>query len=156
MAGVTVDDLRELWHAGAVDLPTVAAQYSEVAGQLHKTGLNQSGAFNRTGYSPTGGAASTGGRLGYEWTRLRNAVQDDIAVRSQANLVAAGRALVEIANSYATTDHLSAEQIGQYQAYVESIENNDDEFRRPPYVPDAPSSDDPHPEDRHPAMRGGY
>lgn len=145
MAEVRVDDLKELWHAGAVDLPLVAAQYTQMARGLHSTGAGEGAAFGRTGVSQ-GGSATTGpGRLGSVWGRLRNLVQDEIAVRSHDNLVAAGDALVKIAESYATTDHLSADQLGQYQAYVDSVKTSDDSYRRPPYVPDAPSSDDPRP-----------
>jgi hypothetical protein len=144
--GVRVDDLRELWHAGAVDLPQVAVQYSELAVDLHQTGRSQEAAFRRS----IGGM----GRLYDQWTRLRNAVQDEIAVRSHNNLVAAGETLVKIADSYATTEYLNAEQINQYHAYVESIESSDEGYRRPPYVPDAPSSDDAHPEEYSPT--GGY
>jgi hypothetical protein len=148
VAEVRVDDLQELWHCGAVKLPQIAVQYSEMAGGLHDTGMSQDGAFGRQGVSPTGGTYTAMGRLGAEWTRLRNLVQDDIAVRSHANLIKAGEALTRIADSYATADYLNADQIGQYQGYIDSIENSDDSYRRPPYVPDAPASDDPHP-DQH-------
>lgn len=146
MAEVRVDDLKELWHCGAVKLPQIAAQYSEMAGGLHDTGLSESSAFGRPAYSPTGGTYTGMGRLGAAWSRLRNLVQDDIAVRSQQNLMKAGEALTRIADSYATADYLNADQIGQYQNYIKSIENSADTYRRPPSVPDAPSSDDPHPE----------
>jgi hypothetical protein len=155
VAEVRVDDLKELWSCGAVRLPQIAVQYSEMAGGLHDTGLSQDAAFGRAGYSPTGGSYTAMGRLGYEWARLRNLVQDDIAVRSHANLIKAGEALTRIADSYATADHLNADQIGQYNDYVESIENSDDSYRRPPYVPDAPASDDPHPEE-YPGLDYGY
>jgi hypothetical protein len=146
VAEVRVDDLKELWHCGAVKLPLIAVQYSEMAGGLHDTGMSQDAAFGREGYSPTGGTYTASGRLGAEWTRLRNLVQDDIAVRSHNNLVKAGEALTRIADSYATTDYLNADQIDQYNDYIESIESSDDSYRRPPYVPDAAQSDDPQPE----------
>jgi hypothetical protein len=155
MAEVRVDDLKELWNAGAVKLPQVAVQYSEMAGGLHKSGLSEDGGFGRPGYSPTGGTYTAMGRLGYAWVRLRNLVQNDIAVRSHNNLIAAGEALAKIADSYATTDYLNSDQIDQYNDYVESIETSSDSYRRPPYVPDAPDSNDPHPEEQ-PIPTGGY
>lgn len=149
MAEVRVDDLKELWNCGAVKLPLVAVQYAVMAGGLHDTGLSQDAAFGRQGYSPTGGAHTAMGRLGAEWTRLRNLVQDDIAVRSHQNLCAAGEALTRIAESYATTDYLNADQIGEFEGYIESIENSAESYRRPPYVPDAPESGDLHPEQQY-------
>jgi hypothetical protein len=149
MAGeVKVDDLVDLWEAGAVKLPQVAIQYSELAQGLHQTGLSDEAAFTRSigGYGP----------LFTAWTGLRNMVQNDVAVRSHNNLLAAGRALTQIADAYATTDHLSAQQVGQYQQDIEDIQHSPNQDRQPPdYVPDAPSSTDPHPEEERPRA-GGY
>jgi hypothetical protein len=144
---VRVDDLIDLWEAGAVKLPQVAVQYAELAQTVHKTGLSEGGAFSRS----TGGL----GPLHPVWTSLRGKVQDDIVVRSHRNLLAAGRVLTEIAHAYATTDHLNADQVGQYQQAIAGIQNSANPDGRPPsYVPDAPISDDPHPEDE-PVRLGG-
>jgi hypothetical protein len=144
-----VDDLTDLWRAGAVQLPQVAVQYSEMARALHKTGLSDEAAFRRS----TGGY----GPLYTAWTGLRNTIQNDVAARSYDNLVASGGALTQIAGAYATTDHLSAEQVGQYQQAVEDIEHSVNPDRSPPaYVPDAPRSTDPHPEEESSRYLGGY
>lgn len=135
---VHVDDLIDLWRAGAVLLPTAAIQFAEMASKLHQTSLNDNGAFNRT----DGGL----GPLHPVWTGLRDTMQDDVAVKTHTNLVAGGDALRQIAESYATTDHISAEDLAEFN---DALENVDDSvlYEPPPYVPDAPSTDDPHPED---------
>lgn len=151
---VKVDDLTELWNAGAVQLPAVAVQYAALAQALHRTALPQDAAFRRS----IGG----GSRLPTAWTSLRNLVQDEIAVRSHENLVKAGEALTKIADSYATTDFLNEAQIRAYETEIEGIGNGvvrlDDGTERertpPPDVPDAPSSSDPHPQQRPPSQRG--
>jgi hypothetical protein len=144
---VRVDDLVDLWEAGAVKLPQVAVQYAELAQTLHQTGLSESAAFSRS----TGGL----GPLHPVWTGLRTTIQDKIVVGSYRNLIAAGRVLTEIAAAYATTDHLNADQLGQYQRAITGIQNSANPDGRPPsYVPDPPTSDDPHPEDE-PARVGG-
>jgi hypothetical protein len=147
VAEVKVDNLTELWQAGAVKLPQVAVQYTELARDLHKTGLSQEAAFRRS----IGGL----GKLYYEWTRLRNLIQDEIAVRSHENLAMAGEALVMIANSYATTDHLSREQMEKYEDHIERIETGED-YRRPPQVLDAAAAGDPHPEEYPTGPRGPF
>jgi hypothetical protein len=81
-------------------------------------------------------------------------MQDSVAVKTHDNLVAGGDALRQIAESYATADNLSAEDLAEFN---DKIENSDDSvlFEPPPYVPDAPSTDDPHPEDS-PQGPGSY
>lgn len=141
---VNVDDLTDLWRAGAVLLPTVAIQYSTVASALHRTSLSEGPAFSRTG----GGM----GPLHSAWTGLRDTMQDRVAVKTYDNLVRAGDALKQIAESYATTDYLNRDQLAEFH---HEIENADDDpvFEPPAYVPDAPSTADPHPED---AYASGY
>lgn len=147
MPEVRVDDLLDLWEAGAVKLPQVAAQYAELAQRLHQTGLSEGAAFSRS----TGGL----GRLHAAWTSLRDTIQDDIVVRSYGNLLAAGRVLTQIAEAYATADYLNADEVGQYRQAITGIQNSPNPDGRPPsYVPDAPTSDDPHPEDE-PTRAGG-
>jgi len=139
MPEVRVDDLIDLWRAGAVQLPQVAVQYSELAGALHKTGLSEGPAFDR----------SIGGRgpLFDTWTSLRNTIQNDIAVRTHSNLLTAGKVLTEIADAYATTDYLNADELGGYQQAIAALQVSPNPDARPPSVPDAATSDDPHPED---------
>lgn len=135
---LNVDDLEDLWRAGAVLLPTAAGQFAAMASKLHQTSLNDSGAFSRT----DGGL----GPLHSVWTGLRDTMQDSVAVKTHDNLVAGGDALRQIAESYATTDYISAEDLADFN---ETIENSGNSvlFEPPPYVPEAPSTDDPHPED---------
>jgi hypothetical protein len=143
VAEVKVDDVVDLWRAGVVMLPTVAVQYATVASELHATELSESGAFSR----PGGGM----GPFHPVWTALRNTMQDKVAVESRDNLVKAGEALKKIAESYATTDHMSAQQLGIFQERTEDVMDTSDNPNPaevpPPYVPEAPSTDDPHPED---------
>jgi hypothetical protein len=147
MPEVRVDDLIDLWEAGAVKLPQVAAQYAELAQRLHQTGLSEGAAFSRS----TGGL----GPLHATWTSLRDTIQNEIVVRSYHNLLAAGNVLTQIAAAYATTDHLNAGEVGQYQQAITDIQNSPNPDGRPPsYVPDAPTSNDPHPENE-PARVGG-
>ena len=94
------------------------------------------------------------GPLYAAWTELRDLVQGTIAVQSRENLLAAGTALTQIAESFADTDELNA-QLVEYAAELDSPLSTDPEtgeitgtpeYERPPYVPDAPGPDDPHPE----------
>lgn len=148
---VTVDDLTELWQAGAVKLPQVAGQYAEMARALHASALSESGAFGERSIPGAPSYATWGGPLAAVWRSLRNLVQDDIAVRSHQNLLAAGRVLVDIANGYATTDYLNADEVGSFQQAIEDYENSPNPDRRPPpSVTTAPTSLDPHPEERVP------
>ncbi|HEY8471531.1 MAG TPA: hypothetical protein VIL37_02720 [Natronosporangium sp.] len=140
-----VDDLTDLWRLGAVLLPTVAIQYATMASELHKTALNEGPAFERSKSGPT--------KLLTAWTELRDTMQDQIAVKTHQRLLTAGEALKQIAEGYATTDYLSAEDIARFNEEIENA-NNDPVFEPPPYVPDAPSTDDPHPEENPPDERG--
>jgi hypothetical protein len=140
-----VDDLTALWRAGAVLLPTVAIQYATLARELHKTALNEGPGFSRT----EGGM----GPLHAVWTGLRDTMQDRVAVKSYDNLVRAGNALKAIAESYATTDHLSADQLAQFNTEIENADN-DPVFEPPAYVPDAPTTTEPHPEEAPPGPPG--
>jgi hypothetical protein len=133
-----VDDLTDLWRMGAVLLPTVAIQYSTMATELHKTATNEGPAFSRSG----GGM----GPLHEAWTGLRDTMQDRIAVKTHSNLTTAGEALKKIAEGYATTDYLSADQLDEFNSEIANA-SNDPVFEPPVYVPDAPSTSDPHPED---------
>lgn len=133
-----VDDLTDLWRVGAVLLPTVAIQYSTMASELHKTEMNEEPGFSRTG----GGMGS----LHAAWSDLRNTMQDQVAVKTRDNLVRAGEALKQIAESYATTEHLSADQLAEFNSEIENSAN-DPAFRTPGHVPEAPSTSDPHPEE---------
>jgi hypothetical protein len=135
---LSVDNLEDLWRAGAVLLPTAAVQFAEMASKLHQTSLNDGGAFSRT----EGGL----GPLHPVWTGLRDTMQDSVAVKTHDNLVAGGDALRQIAESYATAEYLSTEDLNEFNNKIENSEN-DRLFEPPPYVPDAPSTDDPHPED---------
>lgn len=154
MNDVNVDDLTELYRVGAVNLPQVAVQYSSMAQYLHKTALSETAAFTRS----VGGL----GPLYSAWTELRNLTQEAVAVRSHENLVSAGTALTLIAESFANSDHLTAEEINEFEEFTEDLdtpEHTDPEtgetvgrpdYERPPYVPDAPGPDDPHPEETNP------
>lgn len=139
---VSIEDLEELHRCGAVHLPNVAVQHSEVASALHKTALSEGHAFHRSigGTSPVQAA----------FAALRNRFQDDITVRSVENLLSAGVVLTQIADSFATADYLNAEDLQKYQDYLDGLGAPDaaDRDRPPPYVPDPPSSDDPHPEEQ--------
>ncbi|HEY8471737.1 MAG TPA: hypothetical protein VIL37_03770 [Natronosporangium sp.] len=146
---VTVDDLTELWQAGAVKLPQVAAQYAEMARELHATALSESHAFGQRTIPGAPSYATWGGPLLSVWSNLRDMVQDDIAVRSYDNLIRAGQVLVDIANGYATTEYLNTSELSQYHEAIEDYEHHPNPDRRPPaYIPEAPSTTDPHPEER--------
>lgn len=132
--GFTVEDLVVLWQAGAVKLPTVAGQYSELATELNGSRSWESTAFDRS----TGGP----GTFVENWTSLRDTVQDAIAVKSYENLMAAGEALAQIANSYASDDHLTANEILEFNEEIEHIENSSVTDERPPDVPEPPRSED--------------
>ncbi|MGH8794832.1 MAG: hypothetical protein ACRDXX_19585 [Stackebrandtia sp.] len=137
-------DLESLYDAGAVRLPQVAAQYAKVAQALHKTALSEESAFTR----------SIGGPLGplyYAWTALRDTMQDEVAVKSHDNLVAAGEALTQISEGFADQDHLNARYLGQFRDHVENIDDEPVPDDRPPeHMPDAPSTSDDHPLDYGP------
>ena len=144
MTEVSVDDLTELYRAGAVKMPKVAVQYAEMAERLHKTALSETGAFARTG----GGL----GPLHPVWTQLRNLVQSRIAVRSHDRILAAGEVLTKIADAFATADNLNGEDLAEYEEYVTTVTESPSslpENDKPPlYVPDAPAPGDPHPEEQ--------
>lgn len=137
---VGVDDLTDLWNAGAVSLPTVGKQYSSAASNLHNAqyyGLEDSGRFDRTehGVSP----------VWAPFHELAVLLQDKVMVKSAENCESAGKVLVQIAESMATTDHLNGQELKQYENFKSGIRNG---ANPPPGdVPDAPSSDDPHPQD---------
>lgn len=145
---VGVDDLTELWNAGAVSLPTIATQYSNAASHLHNAqyyGLEDSGRFDRTelGTSP----------VWAPFHRLAVLLQDRVMAKSSDNCAAAGEVLVKIAESMATTDNLNAQQLKRYNDFKTGVENGANP--PPDYIPDAPSSDDPHPQD-DPAGPGDF
>lgn len=144
MNDVSVDDLTELYRAGAVKMPQVAVQYSEMAQELHKTALSETAAFSRS----IGGL----GPLYSAWTNLRDIAQGQIAVTSHENFIAAGEVLATIATNYANTDNLNAAELNEYQDFVSGISDPGSDlpdYERPPaYIPDAPDPDDPHPEEQ--------
>ncbi|MEV0649458.1 hypothetical protein AB0I28_29795 [Phytomonospora sp. NPDC050363] len=137
-AEIKVDDLEALWRSGAVDLPTVAIQYAEAAAKTHASAVGESSAFSRS----EGGM----GPLHPVFKRLRDTFQDRVLVRTHDNLISAGRALTKIADGFATTDRLNAAQLNEYADFKTGIETGP-AYERPPSVPEAPSSGDPHPED---------
>lgn len=145
-AVIKVDDVEELWRAGAVHLPTVAVQYAGAAQAIHSSAVSEDAAFSRS----EGGM----GPLHPVFKRLRDAFQDRVLVQTHANLIAAGTALTKIADGFATTDHLNATQLQEYADFKTGIETGPD-YERPPTVPNAPKSGDPHPEEAHPPGPGG-
>jgi hypothetical protein len=160
MAQVLVDDLTDLWDAGAVKLPQVAAQYAAVAQALHQSALSEDQAFQPRSSIPyvTSQNVCLGpGPLHAVWVSLRSLMQDEVAVRTYNNLLAAGRALTQIADGYATTEYLNADQVGQYHDAIEDIQQSPNPNGRPPdQVPDAPASSDPHPEEQPLPVGGPY
>jgi hypothetical protein len=138
---VVVEDVIDLWRAGVVMLPNTAIQYVEMARELHASAVFESGAFR----NPNGAM----GPLHPVWTKLRDIMQDTVAVKSRDRLVAAGEALRRIAESYATTDQLSATDLEKWRRVTGGIldvsDNPDPALRPPDGVPAAPSTGDPHP-----------
>ena len=139
---VHIDDLEELWKAGAINLQQVAIQFSEAASGLHKTGLSDSTAF--AGAPP---------ELVSGWSRLRNMIQDGVFVKSYNNCVKSGNALANIAISISEQD---TDNESDLKKIIKDVEDSDVEDDRPPsYVPEAPSSDDEHPSE-YPAGPGDF
>ena len=138
---VSFDDVWELWRAGAVHMQNLAAQYGEATIAVHRTGVSEEQAFKGcTTNLPTA------------FANLRNALQDQILVTSQNNLIKSGEALADIATRFAERDGLNADLIDKIEGLDEPGTNPDN--RPPSYVPEAPSSDDPHPENQ-PLPAGG-
>lgn len=138
---VSFDDVWELWRAGAIHMQNLAGQYGEAAIALHRTGLSQDQAFQGcTTNLPTA------------FANLRNAVQDQVFVVSQNNLIKSGEALADIATRFAERDGLNGRLIDNIEGLDEP--GTDPDSRPPSYVPEAPSSDDPHPEEQ-PQPAGG-
>lgn len=145
---VSIDNLEELWRVGAVNLPNVAVQYSEAAIEVHKCGLSDNQLFNRSegGMSP----------LSKVFIPMRNEFQDKVLVKTQTSLQNAGTVVCKIADSFATTDFLTADKLNEYSVYKEDI--NDGKYgeddQPPSYIPSPPKSTDPHPEEQ-PHLPGG-
>lgn len=135
---VSIDSVEELWRVGAVNLPKVGIQYSQAAVEVHKTALNDNGAFNRSegGMSP----------LSREFIPLRNDLQDKVLVKTQDGLVKAGDVVCKIADSFATTDYLNAQQLKEYGDFKVARANGPANEAPPTYIPSAPTSKDTHPE----------
>lgn len=134
---VSIADVNELWRIGAVDLPTVAAQYSEAASQIHRTALNDSAMFT------TSDGLSA---LHDPFTQVRDLLQDQVFVKSSQRCGTAGKAVTQIADSFATADYLNSRDLQRYEDYKEDRETGSPEDQ-PPYVPPPPKSTDPHPEE---------
>ena len=139
---VGFDDVWELWRAEAVHMQNLASQYGESATALHRTALSQDQAFE--------GAAT---ELPAAFANLRNTLQDQILVVSRENLTKSGNALAGIATAFAERDGMNGRLIEKIDGLDDAGTNPDD--RPPAYVPEAPSSDDPHPE-HQPNPAGGY
>lgn len=134
---VSIDSVKELWEAGAVKMPTIGDQYAEAAIEVHRSAMSADRAFARSGGN---------GALYKALTDLRNLFQDKVLVKSSDNCVAAGEALMKIADSFATADYLNAAEIEEYNDNKDEVRNSDSPSERPPEVRDAPGSEDPHPD----------
>ena len=132
---VSVTDLEKLWKAGAVNLQAVAAQFSQSASHVHKTALSEHQVFS--------GATR---ELVTAWNQIRNQLQDEILVKSYENCTKSGNTLANIAISISEQDSDNKERLAET---IDEIENSPVLDDRPPSVPEAPSSDDPHPDTRH-------
>ncbi len=142
MTEVRIDDLEELWKAGAVNMQYVAGQFSQGAINLHKAGVSEDSVFD--GADPELTAA---------WSRLRNMLQDKVLVKSYSNCSKSGNALANIAISISKQDTDNRDEL---QKIIKQTENSDVEDDRPPsYVPKAPKSGDEHPRE-YPAGPGDF
>ncbi|HIV56571.1 MAG TPA: hypothetical protein H9902_01315 [Candidatus Stackebrandtia faecavium] len=142
MSDVKIDDLEELWKAGAVNMQQVAGQFGEAGINLHKAGVSESSVFE--GADP---------KLTEAWARLRNMFQDKVLYKSYEHCVKSGNALANIAISISKQDTDNEEDLKQI---IKQTKNSDvDDDRPPSYVPEAPKSGDEHPRE-YPAGPGDF
>ncbi|CAM3532055.1 hypothetical protein [Stackebrandtia soli] len=133
MVEISIDDIWDLWRAGAVHMQYMGNQYAYAAQETHQSALSQGQAFN--------GAAP---ELVSAFTELRNLVQNDILVASSAAMVNSGTALADIAVRFSIQDDDNKDLLRNKITDLE--DNGDAQDRPPPFTPSAPESDDPHPE----------
>lgn len=129
---VSVESLKELWEAGALDMPTVGQQYSTAANSLHDTRYYDM-AFTTSlhGQSP----------LFRDFDNLRSLFQDRILVKSSQNCEKVGEVLMKIADSFANRDHLNAKDLEEYKTFKDPDKRKS--YEEPKSVGDASSSDEP-------------
>lgn len=92
-------DLYELYKAGRLELPAVAATYAELTRKIHEQDGPMQALFEGPTYTP-----EASHRL---ILHLRDDLQESLRMTS-VNVEAAGRALVDIADSYVATDEAAA------------------------------------------------
>ena len=127
-----VDDLKDLWRAGAVLMPEVGRQFSLAAVALHRTGLHASMFQTSQGASPLAGP----------WTLLRDTIQGRVLAVAGDRCANAGRALVKIADDYATTDHYNAADLRSFSDDKAEIRAGGNSTFQIPEVPAAPAEVD--------------
>lgn len=131
-------DITALYKAGAVTIPHAANYFGKAAQNVHKTALSDEALFQ-----PVGDGSGTSS-LSQKWSELRNTMQDQVLVKTQNNLIAAGEALVEVAESYVDQDGVNGDALEESFQDIDDRDNPAD--APPPYVTPAPGTGDPHPE----------
>lgn len=138
--GDFVADVTALYRAGSVTLPHAADYFGKAAVAVHKTALNDSATFTAMG------DGSGTGQLQTKWTALRDAIQDQVLVRTQTSLIGAGEALAAAAVVFAEQDGVNGGAIQENIAEIDNGGNPAD--APPPYVTPAPDTNAPHPEEQ--------
>lgn len=125
-----IDDIWDLWRAGAVHMQNMSNQYGLAAQATHRSAKSQGKAFD--------GAA---GEFVTAFTELRNVLQDQVLVTSSDNMANAGTSLANIAVRFSEQDGRNATEL---KTRVEGLQNGPIEDRPPGYQQPRPRHDDPH------------
>lgn len=131
-------DLYQLYRAGRSLLPDVAERFSDLTGQVHRLAGPTRHVFEYDNYLEPAHSLLL---------KLRGDLHG--ALRASAmNIAEAGRALVDIADSYVATDEAAVESLTRL------LEKDQDDYRRPtPPIRDLPMrnapSPPPQPDDGH-------
>jgi hypothetical protein len=126
-------DLYQLYRAGRIDFPEIAATYEDLTMQVHR----EDGRMHTLFEGEAGNLAPE--PVHQLILSLREDLQDALR-QTCLNVNAAAEALIRIADSYAATDEEAATRFG------EEIEGDRDDFRgpsHPPLDPPAPGSPPP-------------
>jgi hypothetical protein len=141
-------ELYDLWVAGKISMPQVAAVYAQGSRDMHNTSWRESEAFAHpklqvdfgTGFLPSIEVVDDLGPVYPQWSALRNALQT-IMAETATSLTDAGAALCMIAQEYASGD---AETSAGLQSLIDERLADPGLDHPPSRIPDIKRPGDPY------------
>ena len=103
-------ELEDLWKVGGSFLPGIGQVYIDASYIIHGT-LEYDNKFKTRVYTP--------------WVKLRDEFLQ-IICDSGNNVIDTGQALCNVADSYATSDNLTADEIKEYEDFKDNLADDPD------------------------------